>query len=210
MRHRFFDNVQMVQKKQQVSSSSSASSPLASWNVRYDQIKPHTTKLSSVPDALIGYMDPQSMAKYEHEVSKKSGAVATSSIQQAKAWELAMSPAKTLPMNMMMMWMSGNGVQLFSMMVVMMMITNPLKGITSINNGMYKSILTIQCLLHTVRHSTRCCRRWLCLFCATCLPLRSACTSAGAWVSCLQKAAIGLHGMSYHRHRKCRRCLYEL
>ena len=42
------------------------------------------------------------MSKYEHSSSKKVGVVETSGIQQAKAWELAMSPAKTLPMNMMM------------------------------------------------------------------------------------------------------------
>lgn len=40
-------------------------------------------------------------------------------------------------MNFMMMWMSGNGVQIFSMMVVAMMIMNPLKGIMSIHGGMF-------------------------------------------------------------------------
>ena len=112
-----------------------SSSPLSSWSVRYDSIEPSVTKLSAIPDALIGYMDPKTMSKYEHSSSKKVGVVETSGIQQAKAWELAMSPAKTLPMNMMMMWMSGSSVQIFSMMVVAMMITNPLKGITSMNHA---------------------------------------------------------------------------
>lgn len=149
--------VQMVRKNQQTPYRSS--SPLASWNVGFDHIKPHTTKLSSLPDALIGYTNPQTMTKYEHDIAKRSSPVETSSIQQAKAWELAMSPAKTLPMNMMMMWMSGNGVQLFSMMVVMMMITNPLKGITSINNGRYRCLLTLQYLRHIVRQRTLFCHR---------------------------------------------------
>lgn len=38
-------------------------------------------------------------------------------------------------MNLMIMWMSGNSVQIFSMMIVMMLIMNPLKGITTIPAG---------------------------------------------------------------------------
>lgn len=61
--------------------------------------------------------------------------MSTSEIQVTKAWEAAYAPAKTIPMNFMMMWMSGNSVQIFSMMVVAMMIMNPLRGIMSINSG---------------------------------------------------------------------------
>lgn len=52
----------------------------------------------------------------------------------AKAWELAYSPAKSLPMNAIMLYMSGSGVQIFSMMAVGMLITGPLKGISSMNS----------------------------------------------------------------------------
>ena len=66
----------------------------------------------------------------------KDRSVSTTEIQVSKAWDVAYSPAKTIPMNFMMMWMSGNGVQIFSMMVVAMMIMNPLKGIMSMHGGM--------------------------------------------------------------------------
>lgn len=62
--------------------------------------------------------------------------MSTTEIQVTKAWEAAYAPAKTIPMNLMMMWMSGNSVQIFSMMVVAMMIMNPLKGIMSMHGGM--------------------------------------------------------------------------
>jgi len=53
----------------------------------------------------------------------------------AKAWELAYSPAKSLPMNAIMLYMSGSGVQIFSMMAVGMLITGPLKGISTMNTA---------------------------------------------------------------------------
>lgn len=52
----------------------------------------------------------------------------------AKAWELAYSPAKSLPMNAIMLYMSGSGVQIFSMMAVGMLITGPLRGISTMNS----------------------------------------------------------------------------
>ena len=54
---------------------------------------------------------------------------ADAAFKQAKAWELARSPAAQLPMMMFMMWMSGNGVQIFSIMITFTSILNPLKAI---------------------------------------------------------------------------------
>ncbi|KAL9940332.1 hypothetical protein V8E36_001037 [Tilletia maclaganii] len=56
-----------------------------------------------------------------------------SALQQAKAWEVALAPAKNLPMNAIMLYMSGSGVQIFSMMAVGMLITNPLRALTSLD-----------------------------------------------------------------------------
>lgn len=46
-----------------------------------------------------------------------------------------MAPAKSIPMNLLMMYMSGNGVQIFSMMVVYMTVVNPLKAMTTVTMG---------------------------------------------------------------------------
>ncbi|KNC70975.1 hypothetical protein SARC_16493, partial [Sphaeroforma arctica JP610] len=48
-----------------------------------------------------------------------------------KAWDLAKSPVKTLPMNAFMMWMSGSTVHIFSLMIVGMTAMGPLKGISN-------------------------------------------------------------------------------
>lgn len=57
------------------------------------------------------------------------------SLKQKKAWDVAIGPAKSVPMNAFMLYMSGSGVQIFSMMVVGMLLTNPLKSILSIKSG---------------------------------------------------------------------------
>ncbi len=54
---------------------------------------------------------------------------ADAAFKQVKAWELARSPATQLPMMMFMMWMSGNGVQIFSIMITFTSIVNPVKAV---------------------------------------------------------------------------------
>ena len=50
-----------------------------------------------------------------------------------KAWELAIAPAKQLPMNGIMMYMSGNSLQIFSIMMVWMLFKNPINALLNIN-----------------------------------------------------------------------------
>ena len=51
-----------------------------------------------------------------------------------KAWEIAIAPAKQLPMNAIGMYMSGNSLQIFSIMMVFMLFKGPIQAILSINN----------------------------------------------------------------------------
>ncbi|KAK0637091.1 hypothetical protein B0T17DRAFT_520637 [Bombardia bombarda] len=46
-----------------------------------------------------------------------------------KAWEVALAPIKGLPMTGVMMYMSGNSLQIFSIMMVFMAFKNPIMGI---------------------------------------------------------------------------------
>jgi hypothetical protein len=46
-------------------------------------------------------------------------------LKMKKAWEVALAPAKALPMNAVMMYMSGNSLQIFSMMMVWTLFKNP-------------------------------------------------------------------------------------
>ncbi|CAK7264643.1 hypothetical protein SEPCBS119000_001102 [Sporothrix epigloea] len=46
-----------------------------------------------------------------------------------KAWEVALGPVKSLPMTAIMMYMSGNSLQIFSIMMIFMAFKNPIMGI---------------------------------------------------------------------------------
>lgn len=49
-----------------------------------------------------------------------------------KAWELALAPAKQLPMNAIGMYMSGNSLQIFSIMMVFMLFKGPITALFNI------------------------------------------------------------------------------
>ncbi|KAI0081512.1 hypothetical protein K474DRAFT_1682033 [Panus rudis PR-1116 ss-1] len=71
--------------------------------------------------------------------SKSSAASSTSSsyaaLKEKRAWDLAISPAKSLPMQAFMLYMSGGGVQIFSMGIVFMLLSSPFKNLASINTA---------------------------------------------------------------------------
>lgn len=52
-----------------------------------------------------------------------------------KAWEVALAPVKNLPMTGIMMYMSGNSLQIFSIMMVFMAFKTPLMGLFSTNQA---------------------------------------------------------------------------
>lgn len=52
-----------------------------------------------------------------------------------KAWEVALAPVKALPMTFIMMYMSGNSLQIFSIMMVFMAFKNPIMGLANTNQA---------------------------------------------------------------------------
>src|SRR5436190_11623713 len=62
----------------------------------------------------------------------------TDDLKIKKAWEIALAPAKSLPMNAFMMYMSGNTLQIFSIMLTWMLFMNPIKAISNLGNTFAK------------------------------------------------------------------------
>ncbi|KAF8744958.1 hypothetical protein AX14_011972 [Amanita brunnescens Koide BX004] len=56
-------------------------------------------------------------------------------IKEKKAWDFAISPAKSLPMQAFMLYMSGGGVQIFSISIVFMLLLTPFKNLSGINSS---------------------------------------------------------------------------
>ncbi|KAL8654968.1 MAG: hypothetical protein Q9210_001175 [Variospora velana] len=59
----------------------------------------------------------------------------TDILKVKKSWEVALAPAKQLPMNAIMMYMSGNSLQIFSIMMVFMLFKNPVQSLLQINQA---------------------------------------------------------------------------
>ena len=59
-----------------------------------------------------------------------------------RAWDLAFSPAKSLPMQAFMLYMSGGGVQIFSMGIVFMLLSSPFKNLAGMNTSTFCLPLT--------------------------------------------------------------------
>jgi hypothetical protein len=56
-------------------------------------------------------------------------------LKEKRAWDFAIAPAKSLPMQFFMLYMSGGGVQVFSMGIVFMLLFTPFKNLAVINEG---------------------------------------------------------------------------
>ncbi|KAG2174915.1 hypothetical protein INT43_005977 [Umbelopsis isabellina] len=110
------------------------SSPRSKWQLDFASLEP-TSRNSNVPDP-IGF-DKNLAAQGSRESSKLSRAAGSDhnemTLKARRAWDVAMAPAKSIPMNAIMIYMSGNGVQLFSVMITAMLFWNPLKAILSLN-----------------------------------------------------------------------------
>jgi len=59
----------------------------------------------------------------------------TDALKLKKAWEVALAPVKQLPMTAIMMYMSGNSLQIFSIMMVAMAFKNPVMGLVATNQA---------------------------------------------------------------------------
>ncbi|KAH6660728.1 hypothetical protein BKA67DRAFT_530814 [Truncatella angustata] len=59
----------------------------------------------------------------------------TDTLKLKKAWEVALAPVKQLPMTAIMMYMSGNSLQIFSIMMVFMAFKNPIMGVLGTNQA---------------------------------------------------------------------------
>ncbi|KAG6831226.1 hypothetical protein H0H92_012023 [Tricholoma furcatifolium] len=68
--------------------------------------------------------------------AKSSSSKATyDELKATRAWDAAIAPAKALPMQAFMLYMSGSGVQIFSMGIVFMLLFTPFKNVAGMNDG---------------------------------------------------------------------------
>lgn len=73
---------------------------------------------------------------------KKPTAQQLDLLKVKKAWEIATGPAKSIPMNLVMSYMTGNSLQMIPIMMTLMLLWNPLKAIFSETNAAFAGLKT--------------------------------------------------------------------
>ncbi|CAG7853560.1 SubName: Full=Uncharacterized protein {ECO:0000313/EMBL:CCA70807.1} [Serendipita indica DSM 11827] len=79
--------------------------------------------------------DKQQPSTKSEALTPKEKAARYEDLKSKRAWDLATSPAKQLPMQMIMVYFSGGGVQIFSMGMVAMLLSSPFKAVAGMNEG---------------------------------------------------------------------------
>ncbi|KAK6747922.1 hypothetical protein RB195_000870 [Necator americanus] len=69
----------------------------------------------------------------QHHANNEQASEQQEHLAKKRAWDVAMAPAKSLPMNMFMMYMAGRSVSIFPIMMVGMMLWRPAKALFAVN-----------------------------------------------------------------------------
>ncbi|KDE05221.1 hypothetical protein MVLG_04358 [Microbotryum lychnidis-dioicae p1A1 Lamole] len=104
-----------------------AASASSFWSLDYTQATPSMSKSTLDPP---GHVVPSSLESSAHSALIKTSDL--SGLRQQKAWEIALAPAKNVPMQAFMMYMTGGGVQIFSVMSVWFLLKGAVQGIFSV------------------------------------------------------------------------------
>ncbi|CAG7926086.1 unnamed protein product [Penicillium olsonii] len=111
--------------------------PPPQWVVALNAPMPRPSKAaSSIPDPP-GFSSNRGKQRQQQQSTTKKPEE-TDTLKMKKAWEVAMAPSKQIPMNAIMMYMSGNSLQIFSIMMVLMLFKGPIQGIINTNAAFAK------------------------------------------------------------------------
>eukprot|EP00742_Colponemidia_sp_Colp-10_P002096 GILJ01002238.1.p1 GENE.GILJ01002238.1~~GILJ01002238.1.p1 ORF type:complete len:173 (-),score=21.31 GILJ01002238.1:86-604(-) len=105
--------------------------PKRRWEVLLDNSK--SSARSTLPDPL-GFRSSNSDVEESRNTTKQSQ-TASREIKEKKAWETATAPGKSFFMTLFMLWMSGSGVNIFSMMMTFMAMMNPVKALLNVSSA---------------------------------------------------------------------------
>jgi ER membrane protein complex subunit 4 len=110
--------------------------PPPKWVVDLNNGLPPKSKNASSITNPPGYGSSQSLStkqKSQTVARKPPTPEEMNTLKIKKAWEIALGPAKQIPMQAIMMYMSGNTLQIFSIFMVYNLFKSPIQGLTQTN-----------------------------------------------------------------------------
>lgn len=86
-----------------------------------------------------GYLD-EKLGKSKVSSISENSLINIDELKIKKAWEIAFSPAKSIPMNLIMSYMTGNSLQVIPIMMTVMLLWNPLREIFTTTNKSFENL----------------------------------------------------------------------
>lgn len=109
--------------------------PLPPWVAALEKPLPKPPKsTANIPDPPGFSRTKIAGSKQRTQQPPPSKPIETDTLKLKKAWEIALAPSKQIPMNAIMMYMSGNSLQIFSIMMVFMLFKGPIQGLINTNS----------------------------------------------------------------------------
>ncbi|KAF2395798.1 hypothetical protein EJ06DRAFT_534724 [Trichodelitschia bisporula] len=110
-----------------------AAPPPPTWVLALNAPVSSKPKALTDPPGFVGTRDRKSLTKTPPRPPPTTAE--TDTLKVKKAWELALAPAKQLPMNAIGMYMSGSSLQVFSIMMVFMLFKTPIAAIFGVQGA---------------------------------------------------------------------------
>ncbi|QHS73119.1 chaperone EMC4 [Saccharomyces paradoxus] len=98
----------------------------------------------SSPPGFEGNASKGNITKKQQDATSQTSSLAQKNqitiLQAQKAWQIALQPAKSIPMNIFMSYMSGTSLQIIPIMTALMLLSGPIKAILSTRSA-FKPVL---------------------------------------------------------------------
>ncbi|GAA6018924.1 hypothetical protein JCM10207_009202 [Rhodosporidiobolus poonsookiae] len=105
-----------------------ATASSSKWTLDYTSASPSKVDIRD-PPGFVPALSSKAAAKSTKPANVNNN---LDSLRQQKAWELALAPAKNVPMQAFMMYMSGSGIQIFSVMSVWFLLKQAIGGVMGV------------------------------------------------------------------------------
>lgn len=106
------------------------------------QVVPVTKKDIVAPAGFSQDIPSNTAVSSKNSKPKEKTSVNVDALKTKKIWEIATGPAKSIPMNLFMSYMTGNSLQMIPIMTTLMMLLNPIKAIFNDTNKMFRNLET--------------------------------------------------------------------
>lgn len=104
-------------------------------NIVTSNSMPSPTGFSSIENT-----GKDSLAARKNKFSSHGKSEDVVALQMQKAWQIALAPAKSIPMNVFMSYMSGTSLQIIPIMTALMLLSGPIKSIFQVRSN-FKPVL---------------------------------------------------------------------